>query len=254
MKKCLILTLAALVVASAAYGTLGSVVRSFAIPGGSQAGLARANAVLFSVYYSGARIYRMNYTTGSVTGSFAAAGGTNTRGLCYQFGGYLWQNQAYNSPYRIYRTNSSSGSVYNYYSVAGGHYSHGSAPLATGDGGEGTTRILTSNYYNKTIYYMTTTGSIARSHSTSQALYDIAYDWRNRLIWGGMNTTTVYGYNTNGSLRASFNKPTGNVYGITYHGQYLWVAGTSGMIYQIHCPGNVSIEPTSMGKIKSMFE
>jgi len=252
MKKCLILVCATLLAVGLASADLGSVVRSFAIPGGSCAGLARANAVLFSDYYSGSLIYRCNYTTGSITGSFSAAGGSQTRGLCYQYGGYLWQNQAYNSPYRIYRTNSSSGSIYNYYSID--HYGHGSAPLATGDGGEGTTHILRSNYSGRTIYYMTTTGSVSRSHSTSQALYDIAYDWRNRLIWGGMNSTTVYGFTTTGSLVASFAKPTGNVYGITYHGQYLWVAGTSGQIYQIHCPNNVGVKPTSMGKIKAMFD
>jgi len=253
MKKCLILILVVLVAAGAAFGALGQVIRSFAIPGGASAGLARSNGYLYSVYYTGSRIYRVAPTTGSIYGSYAAAGGTNTRGLAYQWGGYLWQNQAYTSPYRIYRTNEANGSIFGYYTLPG-QYNHGSAPLATADGGEGTTRILLSNYNNKTIYYMTTTGSIARSHSVSQALYDVAYDWRNRFIWGGMNTTTVYGYNTNGSLRASFTKPTGNVYGITYHGQYLWVTGTSGMIYQIHCPGNVSVEPTSMGKIKAMFE
>ena len=135
------------------------------------------------------------------------------------------------------------------------NYYHGSAPLATGDGGAGTTHIIVSGFGNpSTIYFFTLSGSITGSFMAAPYLYDIAYDWRNRLIWGGMNSTTVYGFTTTGSLVASLAKPTGNVYGITYHGQYLWVAGTSGQIYQIHCPNNVGVQPTSMGKIKTIFK
>jgi len=257
VRKALLVAVATLCAAGVTFAALGDVVASFRIPGtGSQAGMARANAVLFVNNYSAARIYRCNSDTGSVTGSFAAVGGTNTRGLAYQFGGYLWQNKAYTSPYQIYRTDSSTGSVYNTYSLPTS-VTHGSAPLATGDGGSGTSYIILSSYGtpNTTIYYMTTTGSIASSHSVSQALYEIAYDWRNKLIWGGMNTTTVYGFTTNGSLAASFTKPTGNIYGITYHGQYLWVGGTSGYIYKQHCPIiNVGVSPASMGKIKAMYK
>lgn len=254
MRKASLVVFATLCAAGAAFAALGDVVGSFPIPGSAQAGMARANAVLFVNNYSSARIYRCNYDTGSVTGSFAAAGGTNTRGLAYSWGGNLWQNKGYSSPYRIYRTDSSSGSVYESFGLPSST-THGSAPLATGDGGEGTSYIILSDYSARRIYYMTTTGSIARSHSVSQAMYEIAYDWRNELIWGGMNTTVVYGFTTNGSLAASFNKPTGNIYGITYHGQYLWVGGTSGYIYKQHCPIiNVGIAPSSMGKIKAMYK
>jgi len=255
MVKALLVIFATVCAVGAAFAALGDVAGSFAIPGGSQAGLARSNTYLYVNNYSNSRIYRCNPTNGSVYGSFAAAGGTNTRGLAYQFGGYLWQNKAYTSPYQIYRTDSSTGSVYNTYSLPT-NVTHGSAPLATGDGGEGTSYIILSSYgATSTIYYMTTTGSIARSHSANTYLYEIAYDWRNQLIWGGMNTTTVYGFTTNGSLAASFNKPTGNIYGITYHGQYLWVGGTSGYIYRQHCPIiNVGIAPSSMGKIKAMYK
>ena len=254
MRKSLFVVLALLCAASAALAALGDVVGSFPNPGGSCGGLGRSNAYLYTTDYSPGTIYRVHPTTGSVYNSFAAAGGSNTRGLAYQFGGYLWQNKAYSSPYTIYRTNEGTGSRYNSYALPSG-VTHGSAPLATGDGGSGTTRIILSDYSARRIYYMTTTGSIASSHAVNQALYEIAYDWRNELIWGGMNTTTVYGFTTNGSLVASFSKPTGNVYGITYHGQYLWVGGTSGYIYRQHCPIlNVGVKPASMGKIKAMFE
>jgi len=121
----------------------------------------------------------------------------------------------------------------------------------------GTSYIILSSYGtpNSTVYYMTTTGSIARSHTANTLLYDIAYDWRNKLVWGGQNDGYVYGFTTTGSRVASFRKPTGNVYGITYHGQYLWVGGTSGYIYRQHCPVlNVGIAPSSMGKIKAMYK
>ena len=185
MKKCLILTVATLLAAGMVFADLGSVVRSFAIPGGNCAGLGRSNGYLYSTDYSPGTIYRMAPTTGSVVNSFTAAGGSNTRDLAYQFGGYLWQNKAYTSPYRIYRTNEGTGSIYNYYSLPSS-VTHGSAPLATGDGGSGTTHIILSSYAaTSTIYYMTTTGSIARSHTANTLLYTLAYDWRNQLIWGG---------------------------------------------------------------------
>jgi hypothetical protein len=236
------------------FADLGSVVRSFAIPGGNSGGMARSNGVLYSNDYSPGRIYAMVPTTGSVTNSFLAAGGSNTRGLAYQWGGYLWQNKAYTSPYRIYRTRTSNGSIWNYYSLPNST-THGSAVLATGDGGAGVSRIILSRYNpTSTVYFMRTTGGITSSISCNTYLYEIAYDWRNRLIWGGMNDGYVYGFTTTGSRVARFRKPSGNVYSITYHGQYLFVAGTSGLIYQIHCPGNVGVKPTSMGKIKAMFE
>ncbi len=254
MRKGSLVVVATLCAAAAAFADLGSVVRSFSIPGGSCAGLARSNGLLYSVNYSQGRIYVMNPTSGSVSNSFAAAGGTNTRGLAYQWGSNLWQNQAYSSPYRIYRTNTANGSIYASY-VLPRSYCHGSAPLATGDGGEGTTHIIVSCYSNRYLYYMTTTGSIARSHVVSPTLYDVAYDWRNKLVWGGMNSNVCYGVTTTGSTAASFTTPTSNIYAMTYHGQYLFVSGTSGNIYTIHCPIlNVGVRPSSMGKIKAMYK
>lgn len=100
---------------------------------------------------------------------------------------------------------------------------------------------------------MTTTGSIARSYTVPALMYDIAYDWRKQLIWGGLNLVTCFGCTTTGSLVASFNKPLGNIYGITYYGEYLWLAGTSGYIYRQHCPGNLTVAPASLGKVKALF-
>jgi len=253
MKRYLIVTTATLCVVAAAFAALGDVAGSFAIPGGACAGLGISSAYLFTTNYSQSTIYRVHPTTGSIYGSFAAAGGTNTRGLAYQSGGYLWQNKAYTSPYTIFNTNEATGSIYSSYPLPTS-VTHGSAPLATGDGGVGTSYIILSSYATaSTIYYMTTTGSIASSHTVPAIMYEIAYDWRNKLIWGGMNLTTCFGCTTTGSLVASFEKPTGNIYGITYYGEYLWLAGTSGYIYRQHCPANLAIKPASIGKVKALF-
>ncbi len=236
-----------------AFAKLGDVAGSFPIPGGNQAGLGISDNYLYVCNYSASRISLVHPTTGSIYRSFTAAGGTRTRGLAFQYSTILWQNKAYTSPYMIYRTNYLTGSIYNSYALPTG-ITHGSAPLATGDGGRGTSYIILSSYgATSTVYYMTTTGSIVRSHNANTYLYEIAYDWRNKLVWGGMNDGWVYGFTTTGSRVTSFRKPTGNVYGITYYGEYLWVGGVTGYIYRQHCPNNLGVTPTSMGKIKGMF-
>ena len=115
---------------------------------------------------------------------------------------------------------------------------------------------MVSDYSARRIYYYRVAGGLERSHNVSQSMWDIAYDWRNHLIWGGYNSRTVYGFTTNGSLRASFNMPSVVTYvrGMAYQGQYLWVSTSNSMIYQIHCPQNLSVAPASLGKIKAIYD
>jgi hypothetical protein len=257
MRKSLLCAVAVLVAAATAYGDLGSVIRSFPIPGGTCGGLARSSSLVYSLYSVSpllGYVFLMDYETGSVHSFYPAAGGIYTRGLAFQGPGILWQNQAYVTPFLICRTVATNGRIEAYYALPSAQC-HGAAPLATGDGGWGTSHIIISNCATRTIYYMTTRGSIVRSHTVSPSLFDIAYDWRNQLIWGGMSSNVCYGVTTTGSTVASFTTPTTNISGITYHGRYLYVAGTSGNIYTIHCPVfNVSVPPTSVGKIKALFE
>jgi hypothetical protein len=254
MRKWVLTAACVFVAAGTALGGLGSVAGSFPIPGGYCGGLARANDVLFSCNPPRSMIYRCNYLNGSITGSFPTSGGTLATGLAYQSGGYLWQNQCIEKPCDIYVKNALNGKVYHSFDWQY-QYTTGTAPYATGDGGEGTSLIILSNYYLRPrFYYMTTNGSITGERSVSQQLFDVAYDWRNRIIWGGRQSSYVYGYGTGGGFVTSFRAPVANVYGITYHGQYLWVAGNRGYIYRIHCPGNLGVRPTSMGKIKAMFD
>jgi len=253
MKKVLIFVLAGLSLAATVFANLGDVVGTIAIPGGSQAGMGITDNYLYVTNYTQGRIYMLNPTSGSVMGSFAAAGGTNTRGLAGVGTGYLWQNQGYSSPYPTYQTNATTGSVYASFNMPA-VYCHGIDPLCTGDGGAGTSYLIVSCYSSYRIYFMTTAGSIASSMTITPQMYDIAYDWRNELIWGGMNSAVCSAVNTTGSTVASFSAPVGNIYGMAYYGQYLYVGGTSGNIYRIHCPsGFTGVQPASLGRVKALY-
>lgn len=205
-------------------------------------------------------IYGVDPTTGSINVSFAAPGGSNTRGLAYGYSSHLWVNKAYSSPYTLYEVYTGNGSIYNSYAILPTSTTHGSAPRATGDGSVGIDAVFLSDYSNDRIYVANTSGSIMSSFSVASAcsMYEIAYDWRNKLIWGAMNASggvvTFHGVNTSGSIVSSFGVTMSNSYGLTYHGEYLWAGTTGGLIYRIHCPQmNVSITPSSMGKVKAMF-
>jgi hypothetical protein len=256
LSKKIVFTFAALLLTAAAcaFGALGTVVGSYPIPGGGQAGLG-IGTYLYVDNYSSSQITVADPITGSAVTSFANAGATNTRGLAYSSGPYLWQCKAYSSPFLLYRTNPANGSIYNSYSTLSGTC-HGSAPLATGDAGAGTTAIFVSDYSADRIYvYNATTGSITSSFSIAAAatMYDIAYDWRNEIIWGGMNGATIHGVTTAGSLVTSFTGPWSGAYGIDYSGQYLYIAYISGNVFRVHCPMNLAVEPTSVGKVKALF-
>lgn len=116
-----------------------------------------------------------------------------------------------------------------------------------------------SNYSGDTIYVMKMSRSITSSFNVPSVcmMYDIAYDWRNGLLWGAVNASggsvPFWGVNTSGSLVASFNVNMSNSYGLTYAGEYLWAGTTAGRIYRIHCPNNLNVEPSSVGKVKALF-
>jgi hypothetical protein len=256
MRKALITILTGIFVVAAAYGDLGSIVGSFRVSNNC-AGLGISSGYLYCNDYSPGVIYRVHPTTGSVYSTFNAVHSTYSRGLAFD-GNYLWQNKAYYSPYETYRTNAVTGSIYASHSLPTST-THGVAPRATGDYGAGTSALFHSYYSDDIIYVMNLSGSITSSFSIPSTcmMYEIAYDWRNQLIWGAMNASggsvPIWGVNTSGSLVASFNVNISNSYGLTYAGQYLWAGTTAGWIYRIHCPINVGVKPTSAGKIKALF-
>jgi hypothetical protein len=231
MKKLFPIFTAALCAAGVAFGALGDVVASWPSPGGMPAAVARSNGRMYVFCNTaGGTVYSMTPSTGSVYGSYRAAAGTNCRGLAYSWGGHLWQGKAYSPPYYIYDTATANGSIYRSYAHPSACY--GIAPLATGDG--------------------------QRSFAVPYNMHDVAYDWRSKVIWGGMDRRPVYGVTTAGSFVTSFNAPANNPYGIAYHDQYLYVVNLSSpyRIWQVHCPmiPNVAVSPSSIGRIKTIYK
>ncbi len=254
MRKTLLLAAAVFAATATAYGALGDIVSSFPAPASQPRGLARANVVLFVLdYNSPNRVYLLNPTTGSVTGSWPAPYDTGNRGLAYIFGGYVyvgcWSNDT------IYRCNAVTGSVYGSWVV--GHEPQGLAPVQTGDGGEGATSLYCSasspSYFWQHHY---TTGSVISSFAAPHSsIQDITYDHRNRLIWR-YNSNVVYGITTSGSVARSFAWPGhGSYAGMAYYGPYLFISATTQQyIYVVHCPQYVpAVTPTSAGKVKALF-
>jgi hypothetical protein len=268
MKKAVMLTLALALAAGAAYGALGTVVASFSSPATYPIALGiPTNQTYLWAYCNSSpyRIYRMNGSTGSVYSSYVSPQGTYTRGLTYSFNGggglptgsYLWMGNY--STDRIYRCNYTTGSPYTY--IPANHDMYGGiAAMATADGGAAPTYMLSNDTSPATMYRQRlTNGSILNSWSTNANTYDLAWDWRNAVIWTGQSGNRVYGWRTTGSLVHSFTIPNNYPLGFCYTSNYLWVAVTIGSpshyIYKIHCPQtNIGIAPSSVGKIKTLFK
>ncbi len=259
MKKVLLSGLILAVTAGAAFAGLGDVVASFASPYRAPIALAHANNATQMWLFcnqntSGWRIFLVHHTTGSVYSSFVSYCGTYTRGLTYEDPGYLWVGNFNNR--RVYRCRSAGGSVL--YSWAANHGISGLALKARGDGGVNQDGIFVNAVATTTWRHRTSDGSIISSFIYSPALYgDLAWDWRNNLVWGGdANVNYVYGCTTGGTVAASFRSPAVNPQGMCYYGQYLWVGTNSSpyYVYQVHCPNTVGVAPASLGRVKALFQ
>jgi hypothetical protein len=263
MKKSVVFALALALVAGAAYGALGDIVASWAAPMNYPIAAARANNSQYFWLYCNSNpyyIWRVNADTGSVYASYASPHSSYTRGLTYNYNGggglpsgsYLWMGNS--STDYIYRCNYTTGSAYASFSA--GHDMYGGlAAMATADGGAAPTHMLSTDSSPATTWRQSlTNGSIYNSFS-SPGIYDIAWDWRNELMWQ-RNGAVINGYDTTGSIQASFGFSYGPALGFAYHGQYLWLASTTGYhsVFKVHCPViNVNVVPTSAGKIKALY-
>lgn len=253
--KSLVLGFVILTAATTAVASLGDVMGSFPAPGNQIRGMARSNAILFVINYgSSTRVYRLNPGSGSSYGSWTTSFSNKCSGLAYSADGHLWLG-CYGDN-RVYDCRPLTGSVYRYWNA--GHEPYGAAPHCTADGGQGTTAVFTSASTPSYCWrHNTTNGSILGSFPLAIASdCDIAWDHRNKLIWQGSLPRSVCGYNTAGSLAASFTVPGQYPRGLAYFGRYLWV-GCDGnnYIYRIHCPGNITsdVSPASFGEIKTLF-
>ncbi len=262
MRKVLMLAAGYVITAAVAFGALGDVVASFRSPASQPYALAYGPGPQYlwvwcntSPYY----IYRMNAETGSIHQTMQSYLGYTTRGLCYQAGGYLWMGDAIydrvlvcdsNNPMTIYK------------SIPVGHDMNGGLALhTTGDGGLNPSAFFTS-VINPSVPHIyrnnLTTGSIMSSFKVATGgLMDLAWDWRNGVVYGGDpgSYRFVWGYNTNGSLVSSFLAPEAGPLGMCYSDGYLWVATClNGRIWKIHCPyPGQKVAPASLGKVKALY-
>lgn len=263
MKKCVLVTVALALTASFAFGYLGQVINSFPAPARDPLALGRANNDNYMWVFcnnDAGTVHRINANTGIVLSSFNSIAGQATRGLTYSYGGggglpsgnYLWSGN--NWTYHIYRRNYLNGSIYASFPL----YSSGIGGLAvkaTAEGGYRPTCMLSSNSATFRIYHKNLiTGSIESLFTSAYRPYDLAWDWRNEIIWTGWADNIVHGYNTRGTLVASFSMPVNYPRGFCYWGRYLWVSTLAEhRIWKVHCPSTVSVEPASMGRIKAAF-
>ena len=260
MKRVSVVLTAAALAAGSGYAYLGQVIASFPTPWTYPIALACGNdASQMWVFcnWNPFQIWRINAETGSVYGSFTKS---STRGLAYSSGGapggnYLWIGNVVTD--KLYMCNPTTGSHYRTWALVDDAV-RGLAPQATGDGGYNPQAIIvTDGDPPYTYYYDPTTGSVIRSHANPHAALDVAWDWRNRLIWGGYGPPhIVYGWNTSGSLVATFAAPSAYPFAMTYRGQYLWVGCTIPVhhIYKVHCPVFVGVSPASLGRVKALFK
>lgn len=254
--------------AGAALARMGDVVASFAAPANNPIALAAGgNTPPYYIYVychtSPYRIYKLDWRNGSVYSSFNSPQGSYTRGLTYSCdgggglpaGNYLWMGNY--STDRIYRCNPENGSIYA--SVPANHdMSGGLAVTAIRVGGSSPTYMLSGDTSPRYVFRQSlTSGSVYSSFAPSQPLYDLAWEWPNRLLWGGNTGNGVYAYTTTGSFIESFTMPVNNVIGLTYCPQYLYIGTTTGShrIWVIHCPDNrwQAVHPSSLGRVKALF-
>ncbi len=271
MKRYVFLTAALSFAAGSAFGALGDVINSFPAPEAYPVALAvpRNYGMYLWVYCQTGRqrIYRVSGTTGSVYSSYTSPQGNYTRGLTFSYGGgvgvpvgdYLWMGN-YQNDY-VYRCRFWDGSIYASF-PAGHDMTGGLAAMAINDGGQRPNFMASGQQTTRWIYRQSlTNGSIYSSFLayTSGAVHDLAWDWRNMIIWTGSPSpgNVVCGFRSTGSFVGSFTIPALYPRGFAYTSNILWVSTTLGSnrIWLFHCPytPDFGVEPASMGRIKATF-
>jgi hypothetical protein len=264
MMKAVMAWAAIALVAANAFAALGTLVGSFPAPWGEPRGLAISGSYLYVIddgFSHPSWVYLLNPTNGSIASSFPCIQSTHgNNGLAYVegyglFEGCTWDNL-------VYRVNPTTGSLLGSWSA--GQVAYGLAPYGTGEYGAGATALLDysnlSMMTSRVLVQVLTTGSVVRSFTFTNNICrnDIAYDWRNGLMWLPISNY-VWGYNAaSGSLVRSFTTTAGNNnISAAYAGEYLYVGTGSGsttrMIWKYHCPANLTVAPASIGSVKALF-
>ena len=261
MKVASLLVFAAAVAAAPAGACLGQVVQSFPSPGHNPNALAMSPNCLYVLCEGPPYIFRLNPANGSVISSYASPFGFPTRGLGYEYGGYLWIGTYSITNSWIVRCHEGTGSIYSSFRVTE-HEMFGGVACEGNPNKPGTLRAIISNsFFEEPVTRHTTAGSLLSSFRYLDPLtfFDPAWDYGNTLIWWGDRTAYkphVYGFTKSGSLVASFPAPAGNLHGCTYLDGYLWIStdGQPDYIWKVHCPEDFeAVAPTSLGRVKALF-
>jgi hypothetical protein len=242
-------------------GYLGQVVQSFPSPGINPNALARGPGYLYVLCDGPPYIYRLDPANGSVISSYPSPFGFPTRGLGYEYGGYLWIGTYSIMNSWIARCQEGTGSIYSSFRVTE-HEMLGGVACEGNPNKRGTLRAIISNsFYDEPVTRHTTAGSLLSKFRYLDPLtfFDPAWDYGNALIWWGDRTTYkphVYGFTRRGSLVASFRAPTGGTHGCTYLDGYLWIStdGQPDYIWKVHCPKDFEgVFPASLGRVKALY-
>lgn len=258
MKKIIYVTLAVSFLVSNVFAALGDIESSWPLPVMFPRGVAKSNYYTYYIAYQSPNVIVRLDPYGSFVSSWPCPKSSGNRGLAYSWGGYLWiGNYADNRVYCCYENTG-----YCFFSWNAGHDPFALAPYCTGDGGEGTSLIISYDTYpNGLCYHIPGTGSVLYSTPLADVYsFDMAYDWRNHLIWKyNSGLSHIYGMNyLNGSVVASFPRPyAGTAYGLAYSRNYLYIASSNSWMYKVHCPtlgaDSTNVAPASMGSIKAMY-
>jgi hypothetical protein len=253
----------AVVAAAAAYAYLGEVVSSFAAPAYYPTSIA-ANPNYLYVFCAGRflppynYIYIVNAATGTRLSSYPSPFGSSTRGLGYEYGGYLWIGRSDTS--YVARCNAADGSIYSSWPITA-HPITGGIDCQGNPGISGTlTAILAEGSSSYIVSRHTTAGSLLSSFAASAQMGDPAWDYHNSLVWG-VNVVAsggiVRGYTTSGYMVGSFVAPGYYASALAYYGDYLYLTTSSGSddrIYKIQCQWLIpGVTPSSLGRVKAVY-
>ncbi|MGD8719377.1 MAG: hypothetical protein PVH29_11220 [Candidatus Zixiibacteriota bacterium] len=259
MKKVAIVAALTVAVGASAFAALGDVVSSFASPSSSPYAVACCTSYIY--VYCNTSPYNVYTCTpsGSVVSSWASPFGSHTRGLGYEYGDYLWLGY-YGSNAFVAKVNAANGSVISSFEVHGVHTMYGGVACQGNPGSPGIASVICNDYLPYRACRSTTSGSLINSfeYPSSTSFRDPGWDYGNDVIWWGHNTSTnpyMYAYTTMGSLKASFAAPGSYPYGCDYYDGYLWICRNASpyYVYQVDCPGTVTIVPASLGRVKAMY-
>jgi hypothetical protein len=231
----------------------GSLVSSFDAPGGARypSGIGYRDNYLYICTNEPDMCYRTT-TTGSVVRSHASPTSVTRGSAAGVVGGNAYYWVVSYVPRVIYQVGYDSGSIYNSF-LAPGSYPYGAAFRQSG-----------SSYYlyytdtsSQRLHYLNATnGSIFATYVLGFLAKDCGYDSSGYLWFTDSSSKVVRKCTLTGSVVDSFSVAAyGYPSGCAYDGTYVWVGINEPLhrILRFETSGSSAIEPSSFGKIKTVF-